>query len=82
MTLIHKKGLCLDGSHPVLMTAYGAYGLCLDAAFESERLALLARGWVIALAHVRGGGELGRRSGARSLSHESSLSQPNYPRHG
>ena len=61
MTVMHKAGLPLDGSHPTLMTVYGAYGLCLETGFEPERLALLDRGWVIALAHVRGGGELGRR---------------------
>ena len=61
MTVMHKAGLPLDGSHPTLMTVYGAYGLCLETGFEPERFALLDRGWVIALAHVRGGGELGRR---------------------
>ena len=43
------------------MTVYGAYGECLDTGFESEKLSLLEQGWVIAMAHVRGGGELGRR---------------------
>lgn len=61
MTIVHKKGLPLDGSHPALVSVYGAYGECLDTGFEPERLSLLDRGWVVALAHVRGGGELGRR---------------------
>ncbi|BDA43568.1 Prolyl endopeptidase-like [Coccomyxa sp. Obi] len=61
LTLSHKKGLKLDGSHPALLHAYGAYGMCLDAGFKPERLSLLKRGWVVALAHVRGGGELGRQ---------------------
>ena len=61
MTLVHKRGLKLDGSHPALMTVYGAYGECLETGFESERLSLLEQGWVVAMAHVRGGGELGRR---------------------
>ena len=61
MTVVHKKDLNLAGSHPALVTVYGAYGHCLEAAFEPERLSLLDRGWVIALAHVRGGGELGPR---------------------
>ncbi|CAL8468479.1 g8019 [Coccomyxa elongata] len=61
LTLSHKKGLELDGSHPALLHAYGAYGMCLDAGFKPERLSLLRRGWVVALAHVRGGGELGRQ---------------------
>ena len=58
---MHKTGLTLDGSNPALVTVYGAYGICLEASFQPERLSLLDRGWVIALAHVRGGGELGRR---------------------
>ena len=62
MTVMHKKGLVMDGSNPALVNVYGAYGHVLDTGFEPERLALLDRGWVIALAHVRGGGELGRRS--------------------
>ena len=61
MTVMHKKHVKLGGSHPALVTVYGAYGECLDTGFEPERLALLDRGWVVALAHVRGGGELGRR---------------------
>ncbi|KAL3150348.1 hypothetical protein ABBQ32_000191 [Trebouxia sp. C0010 RCD-2024] len=61
MTIVHKRGLKLDGSHPTLVTVYGAYGECLETGFEAERLSLLERGWVVALAHVRGGGELGRR---------------------
>lgn len=61
MTVVHKSGLKLDGSHPTLVTVYGAYGECLETGFEPERLSLLDRGWVVALAHVRGGGELGRR---------------------
>ena len=61
LTIAHQRGLKLDGSHPTLMTVYGAYGECLDTGFESEKLSLLEQGWVIAMAHVRGGGELGRR---------------------
>lgn len=61
MTVVHKRGLKLDGSHPALVMVYGAYGECLETGFESERLSLLERGWVVVLAHVRGGGELGRR---------------------
>lgn len=61
MTLVHKRGLKLDGSHPALMSVYGAYGECMETGFESERLSLLEQGWVVAMAHVRGGGELGRR---------------------
>lgn len=60
ITLIHKKGLKLDGKNPVLMRSYGAYGTSTDAEFRVENFPLIERGWVIALAHVRGGGELGR----------------------
>ena len=61
LTVAHRKGLVLDGTHPVLMKVYGAYGISLDTGFEVEGLPLLQRGWLLAFAHVRGGGELGRR---------------------
>ncbi len=48
------------GPRPLLLEGYGAYGLTLDPSFSSARLSLLDRGIVVALAHVRGGGELGR----------------------
>ena len=66
LTVLHKTGLPLNGSHPALLTVYGAYGISLETGFEPERLVLLDRGWVVALAHVRGGGELGRRCNADS----------------
>lgn len=59
--MVHRADLHLDGSAPILLTAYGAYGECTEADFRPERLSLLGAGWVVALAHVRGGGELGRR---------------------
>lgn len=61
LTLIHQRDLPLDGTNPALLVAYGAYGHNLEAEFTLEHLSLLERGWVIALAHVRGGGELGLR---------------------
>ena len=61
VTIAHRRGLKLNGSNPALMTVYGAYGHCLDTGFQPEQLSVLDRGWVIALAHVRGGGELGRK---------------------
>lgn len=57
----HRADLPLDGRAPLLLAAYGAYGECMEADFRLERLSLLDAGWVVALAHVRGGGELGRR---------------------
>ncbi|CAH0492313.1 unnamed protein product [Peronospora farinosa] len=59
MTLIHRRDITLNGKNPTLLIGYGAYGTNLEADFELEHLSLLERGWVIALAHVRGGGELG-----------------------
>ncbi|KAG7399175.1 hypothetical protein PHYBOEH_009533 [Phytophthora boehmeriae] len=59
MTLIHRRDITLNGQNPTLLIGYGAYGINLEADFELEHLSLLERGWVIALAHVRGGGELG-----------------------
>ena len=58
--MAHRGDVPLDGRAPLLLAAYGAYGECLEADFRAERLCLLAAGWVVALAHVRGGGELGR----------------------
>ncbi|KAI8146369.1 prolyl oligopeptidase family-domain-containing protein [Fennellomyces sp. T-0311] len=60
ITLIHRKDMQLHGRNPVLMRSYGAYGVSTDPDFRIEHFPLLERGWVIALAHVRGGSELGR----------------------
>ncbi|WP_442756444.1 S9 family peptidase [Methylocystis sp. JAN1] len=60
MSLVYRKGRRNDGSHPALLYGYGAYGFRLEAEFSSLRLSLLDRGFVYAVAHVRGGGELGR----------------------
>jgi oligopeptidase B len=65
MTVVRLRDAPLDGTAPVLLTAYGAYGQTLNADFSVERLPLLARGWGVALAHVRGGGELGRQCAQR-----------------
>lgn len=59
LTLIHRRNLVYNGQNPTLLIGYGAYGTNLEADFELEHLSLIERGWVIALAHVRGGGELG-----------------------
>jgi oligopeptidase B len=61
MSLVHRKGLALDGDNPLLLYGYGAYGSThTDPGFNSTRISLLDRGFVFAIAHVRGGGDLGR----------------------
>jgi prolyl oligopeptidase len=59
LSIIYKKDLKMNGENPCLMEGYGAYGISLDPNFDATRLALLERGIVIAVAHVRGGGENG-----------------------
>ena len=59
VSIVYRKGTKMDGSAPMLLTAYGSYGASIDANFSSSRLALLDRGFVWALASIRGGGELG-----------------------
>jgi oligopeptidase B len=60
VSIVYKKGVKKDGSHPLLLYAYGSYGATSYATFNSNRLSLLNRGFVYALAHVRGGQEMGR----------------------
>lgn len=60
LSIIHRKGLALDGSHPTLVTGYGSYGLTFPSAFMPSRLAWYERGGVLAVAHLRGGGERGK----------------------
>jgi len=59
LSIVHKKGLKLDGTHPTLLSGYGAYGISMQPFFSSRWLAWLERGGVFAIAHVRGGGEYG-----------------------
>jgi len=61
ISLVYKKGTPLDGSAPTLLYAYGSYGATMDAGFSSARLSLLNRGFVVAIAHIRGGQEMGRQ---------------------
>jgi oligopeptidase B len=60
VSLVYRVGTALDGSAPLLQYAYGAYGLSMDPGFSSSRLCLLDRGFLYAIAHVRGGQEMGR----------------------
>jgi prolyl oligopeptidase len=59
LSIVYRKGLVRDGSAPLLLWAYGAYGITEDPGFMARWLALLDLGGVFAVAHVRGGGELG-----------------------
>jgi prolyl oligopeptidase len=59
VSIIHKKGLKLDGKRPTWLTAYGSYGITINPVFAPRYLALLERGGVWVIAHVRGGGEYG-----------------------
>jgi oligopeptidase B len=60
ISLVYKKDLKLDGTRPMLLNAYGSYGIPSNVTFSSARLSLLDRGVVFALAHIRGGGDLGK----------------------
>ena len=61
ISLVYKKGTKKDGSAPLFLYAYGSYGSSTDASFSSSRLSLLDRGFVFAIAHIRGGEEMGRQ---------------------
>jgi oligopeptidase B len=60
ISIVYKKRFIKDGNAPLLLYAYGSYGLSMDAAFTSSRLSLLDRGFAFAIAHIRGGQEMGR----------------------
>lgn len=60
ISLVFKKGYPRDGSAPMLLTGYGSYGFALPITFNSNRVSLLDRGMAFAVAHVRGGGEMGK----------------------
>ena len=59
ISIIHRRGLALDGNHPTLLTGYGSYGLSMMPFFLGPLLAWFERGGVYAIAHIRGGGEYG-----------------------
>ncbi|MCH7760243.1 S9 family peptidase, partial [candidate division TA06 bacterium] len=60
ISLVYRKGIVKEGSNPLLLYGYGSYGSSWDPSFSSHRLSLLDRGFILAIAHVRGGGEMGR----------------------
>lgn len=61
VSLVYKRGMERNGKNPLLLYAYGSYGNSTDPYFSSVRLSLLDRGFIYAIAHVRGGQELGRQ---------------------
>lgn len=61
VSLVYRKDLLKKGENPILIYGYGSYGSSIDPSFSSARLSLLDRGFVYAIVHVRGGGELGKR---------------------
>ena len=61
ISLVYKKGIKLNGNNPTLIYGYGSYGNSINPGFSSVRLSLLDRGFVYAIAHIRGGQEMGRK---------------------
>jgi oligopeptidase B len=61
ISIVYKKGVKRDGSNPTLLYAYGSYGYSTNPSFSSTRLSLLDRGFIFAIAHIRGGQEMGRQ---------------------
>ena len=60
IAIVYRRDFVKDGSRPMLLTAYGSYGMAMPDTFSSNTLALLDRGFSFALAHIRGGGEMGK----------------------
>lgn len=60
ISLVYRKDLVLDGNNPALLYGYGSYGSSSEPWFNANKLSLIDRGFVYAIAHVRGGGEMGR----------------------
>lgn len=60
VSIVYRKGLKMDGSAPLLLEGYGAYGAPYSVGFSAYRLVLMDRGMVYAIAHIRGGGDMGK----------------------
>lgn len=60
ISMVYRKGLQQNGNNPTLLYAYGSYGVTMDCYFSTVRLSLLDRGFIYAIAHIRGGEDLGR----------------------
>ncbi len=61
VSLVYRRELTMDGTHPLLLYGYGSYGLNVEASFGAARVSLLDRGFVYAIAHIRGGEVMGRQ---------------------
>ncbi|MCS6807868.1 MAG: S9 family peptidase [Candidatus Kapabacteria bacterium] len=61
LSLVYRKGLQKNGLNPTLLYAYGSYGISTEPTFNSNRISLLDRGFIYAIAHIRGGGEMGKQ---------------------
>jgi protease II len=61
ISMVYRKEIKKDGTNPLLLYAYGSYGISMDPYFSSTRLSLLDRGFIFAIAHIRGGEDLGRQ---------------------
>ncbi|MGD0525595.1 MAG: S9 family peptidase [Polyangiaceae bacterium] len=61
VSLVYRKGTVPDGTHPAWLYAYGSYGFATPVTFRSDRVSLLDRGMVFAIAHIRGGGDMGKK---------------------
>ncbi|WP_348811251.1 S9 family peptidase [Flavobacterium maritimum] len=61
ISMVYRKELKKDGNNPLLLYAYGSYGITMEPYFSSTRLSILDRGFVFAIAHIRGGEDLGRQ---------------------
>lgn len=61
ISIVYKKGIKLNGENPLVLYGYGSYGISTDAYFSTARISLLDRGFIWAIAHIRGGEEMGRQ---------------------